>query len=60
MKSRLVLFARENWLLLVVIMLLMVGYAFLHERASNLGSTSEFLTSLAQGKPTVVSFYSNF
>lgn len=60
MKSRIVNLARENWLLLVVIMLLVVGYAVLYERPSNLGPTSEFLASLAQGKPTVVSFYSNF
>lgn len=60
MKARFVTFARENWLLLVVIMLLVVGYAVLYERPSNLGSTSEFLASIAQSKPTVVSFYSNF
>ena len=60
MKSRFVILLRENWLLLVVILLLVVGYAVLRERPSNLGSTSEFLGSLAKGKPTVVSFYSNF
>ena len=60
MKARFVIFARENWLLLAVIVLLVVGYAVLHERPSNFGSTSEFLASIAQGKPTVVSFYSNF
>jgi hypothetical protein len=60
MRTRLVVFARENWVLLVVILALVIGYVVLHERPSRLGATSEFLASLSQGKPTVVTFYSNF
>lgn len=60
MKPRLATMLRENWVLLVIVLSLVVGYVVLHERPSDLGSTSDFLASLAQGKTTVVSFYSNF
>jgi hypothetical protein len=60
MKSRLIMLVRENWVLLVVIILLVVGYAILRERPTNIGSTSAFLDSISSGKTTVVVFYSNF
>ena len=56
MISRLTDFARDSWLLLVVVTLLVVGFVVLHERATRLGASGEFMASLAQGKPTVVTF----
>jgi hypothetical protein len=60
MTTRLLAFARENWLLLVIVTVLVVGFIVLHDRPTSLGSTDAFLASLTQGKPTVVTFYSSF
>jgi hypothetical protein len=50
---------RENWLTLVVLAALAVGYAVLRTPASDLGSPEQVAERLSQGKPTVLYFYSN-
>lgn len=60
MKQRMSGWLRENWLLSVVIALLVIGYLTLSQRPTATGSSSEFIASLSQGTPTIISFYSNF
>lgn len=59
MRERLLRLIRENWLTIVVVAGLAVGYMALRTSPTEIGSASEFLDSLSQGQPTVVYFYSN-
>jgi hypothetical protein len=52
-------FGRENWLTLLIVAALAVGYLALRSSPTNIASAEEFLTSLEQGQPTIVEFYSN-
>lgn len=60
MKKRVSGWLRENWVLSAVIALLVIGYLTLSQRPTATGSSSEFIASLSQGTPTIISFYSNF
>lgn len=57
--SRLFGLIRGNWLTLLIIGVLVVGYVLLRNSPSRIDSADEFVASL-QGQPTVVAFYSNF
>ena len=50
---------RQNWLTILVIAVLVVGYLSLRTRPSDVGSADDLLASLGAGRPTVVEFYSN-
>jgi hypothetical protein len=52
-------FLRDNWLVIVVITAMVVGYLMLRTRGDKLASTTEFDTRVASGIPTFVEFYSN-
>ena len=50
---------RENWLTILVIVLLVTGYLSLRTRPSDVGSPDQLLASLGVGQPTVIEFYNN-
>jgi uncharacterized membrane-anchored protein YhcB (DUF1043 family) len=50
---------RENWLFLVVIAGIIVGFLGLRTTASAVGSVQEVDAILTNGQPTLVEFYSN-
>jgi len=50
---------RENWLTLLVISLIVVGYVTLRTPGDDLASTAEFEAQITDGTPTLVEFYSN-
>jgi hypothetical protein len=50
---------RENWLTLAVLAALAVGYLALRTPATALDSAEQLAERLAQGKPSVVYFFSN-
>lgn len=50
---------RENWMTLLVIALIIVGYVFLRTPGDELASTAEFDAQISDGTPTLVAFYSN-
>jgi hypothetical protein len=52
-------FLRDNWLVIVVVTVMVVGYLLLRTRGDRLASTAEFDTQVASGIPTFVEFYSN-
>ncbi|NLF02592.1 MAG: hypothetical protein GX601_16615 [Anaerolineales bacterium] len=52
-------FLRENWLIIAVIAVMVVGYLALRTRGDKLASTAEFDTRVTSGAPTYVVFYSN-
>jgi UPF0716 family protein affecting phage T7 exclusion len=52
-------FWRENWLVILVIATMMVGYLFLRTPGDQLVSTAEFDAQVTSGTPTLVEFYSN-
>ena len=58
-RERLSVAWRENWLTVVVIALLAIGYLSLRTRPSDVGSAEEPLASLGAGRPTVIAFYNN-
>jgi len=60
MKQRVVGWLRDNWLITGIILVLAIGYITLSQRPSATGSSSEFIASLSEGTPTVITFYSNF
>jgi len=51
---------KENWLLVTIVAAIAAGYILLAQHPSNIGTSDQFLASLKQGEPTVISFYSNF
>ncbi len=50
---------KENWLTIIVLAVLAVGYIILRTPGDQFTSREEILTILHDGKPTVVEFYSN-
>lgn len=50
---------RGNWLTVIVIALLVVGYLSLRARPTDVGSAEAFVASLSAGQPTVITFYNN-
>jgi len=57
--KRLLLIARENWLLLVIIGLIAGGYAFLRTPESDVATLEMLDAQIASGRPTLLEFYSN-
>jgi hypothetical protein len=51
---------RANWLLLLVLAVLAGAFFLLRSQPSDVGSLDELNGMLARGRPTVVTFYSNF
>ncbi len=51
---------RANWLLLLVLTVLVGAFFLLRSQSSDVGSTDELQRVLTSGRPTVVTFYSNF
>lgn len=52
-------FLRENWLVILVIVVMVGGYALLRTPGDDLASTAEFDAMVTDGTPTLVEFYSN-
>jgi hypothetical protein len=50
---------RENWLVILLIVVMVAGYVFLRTPGDDLGSTSEFDARVTDGTPTLLEFYSN-
>jgi hypothetical protein len=50
---------RENWLTLLVVAGLAVGYMVLKSSPADAASLEAFMASPRQGQPVVVEFYSN-
>lgn len=50
---------KENWLMILVIGILVGGYAFLRTPGDELASTAEFDAMITEGTPTLVYFFSN-
>ena len=50
---------RENWMTMLVVVLMVTGYVLLHTRGDDLPSTTEFDTRITDGTPLIVEFYSN-
>ena len=51
---------RANWLLLLVLAVLAGAFFLLRSQPSDVGSSDELNRILTGGRPTVVTFYSNF
>jgi hypothetical protein len=51
-------FLRENWLIIVIIAVLAVGYMLLRTPSGEV-SSADVAASIAQGQPAVIEFYSN-
>ncbi len=51
---------KVNWLLLLVLAALASAFFLLRSQPSDIGSLDELNGMLAGGRPTVVTFYSNF
>jgi hypothetical protein len=52
-------FWRENWVVILVIAVMVVGYLSLRTPGDPLASTAEFDAQVSSDIPTVVEFYSN-
>ena len=50
---------RENWMTILVLALLVIGYVLLRTPGDDLPSTTEFDTRITDGTPLIVEFYSN-
>ncbi len=51
---------RANWLLLLVLAVFAGAFFLLRSQPSDVSSPDELNRALAGGRPTVVTFYSNF
>jgi hypothetical protein len=51
---------RANWLLLLVLAVLVGAFFLLRSQPSDVGSPDELNRMVTAGRPTVVTFYSNF
>jgi len=58
-KDRFVKFLKDNWLFLLVVGGIVVGFMALRTPASAVGSVEEVEAILQDGQPTFVEFYSN-
>lgn len=52
-------FLRENWLVILVVVVMVGGYVLLRTPGDDLASTAEFDAIVTDGTPTLVEFYSN-
>ncbi len=52
-------FWRENWLVVLIILVMVGGYVILRTPGDELVSTAAFDAQVRTGLPTVVEFYSN-
>jgi len=52
-------FLRENWMIILVIMLMVVGYVFLRTPGDDLPSTAAFDALSTDGQPMLIEFFSN-
>ena len=52
-------FWNENWLVILVIVLMVGGYLYLRTPGDRLASTAEFDALVTSGTPTLIEFYSN-
>ena len=52
-------FVRDNWLLLVLLLALVLAFVFLRSPATKVASAQELDVLLADGTPKVVEFYSD-
>jgi hypothetical protein len=59
LKDRSIRFLRENWLFLLVVGGLLVGFMAFRTQASALGTVAEVDAVLQNGEPTLIEFYSN-
>lgn len=50
---------KENWLVILVVVVMAGGYALLRTPGDDLASTAEFDAMINDGTPTLVEFYSN-
>ena len=50
---------RENWLIILVTILIVAGYVFLRTPGDDLASTDAFDALASNGTPLLVEFYSN-
>jgi len=57
--TRLRRFWRENWFTLTVLAALTVAFLALRSSPTEIASVEAFESSLMQGRPTVIVFYSN-
>jgi hypothetical protein len=51
---------RANWLVLLVLAVLAGAFFLLRSQPSDVGSPDELNRMLTRGRPTVITFYSNF
>lgn len=49
----------ENWMIILVGVLIVFGFVFLRTPGDDLGSTAEFDEQITDGLPVLVEFYSN-
>lgn len=52
-------FWRENWLVILVIVVMVSGYLLLRTPSDGVASTEAFDAKVSDGTPTLVEFYSN-
>jgi hypothetical protein len=52
-------FLSENWVVVLVVVLLVGAFIFLRTPADTVASVGEFATLVSAGRPTVVEFFSN-
>jgi hypothetical protein len=50
---------RENWMIILVAVLIIAGYVFLRTPGDDLASTDVFDAQATNGTPLLVEFYSN-
>jgi hypothetical protein len=50
---------RENWMTILVLVVVVGGYVFLRTPGDDLASTETFDAQATNGEPLVVEFYSN-
>jgi len=59
-QSKLLLWARSNWFLVLFLAVIIGAFVFLRSKPSNVQNANELSALLTDGKPTVLEFYSNF
>ncbi|MCP4536897.1 MAG: tetratricopeptide repeat protein [Chloroflexi bacterium] len=52
-------FWKENWSMILVIAVMVVGYLLLRTEGDELVSTAEFDAQVTGGTPTLIEFYAN-
>jgi len=59
MSSRLLVLLRENWLLIVIVLVIAGAFLFLRTTESDIASLDALDQQLAAGRPTLLEFFSN-